>query len=297
MASRVYQHCAPCAAKYHMSQQPVATQSAKVAKSVAAPHPAAVHPAAIHPAAIHPAAVHPAKSIPVSKSVGVPQPIAPVTHLINDAVVINPSVQDQDSLVIMPLDNLNHPDVLAPSVLTPSEIGIVGFHDVSSARLVRASYCKDGPIVVQVPHGGNRRLAADIYSEDAYANPWHVDVPASYEFNDFEKTWNLWNPFTGRYVPHDGLREIYDSKELERLVEKQQREDIKGNLRKHDQVIDLEPGIVPDYRWGPKKDNMDFGGLEPVEIVDGESKLRLYNSYATTPGYGMYESMYQNHFF
>nr|QYA18597.1 hypothetical protein KOM_12_328 [Clandestinovirus] len=223
--------------------------------------------------------------------------VAPQVPKASNMVVVNPSVQDQDSIVIMPLENMSSPDLLAPSVLNSNDIGIIGYQDTTSARLVRASYCKDGPIVVQVPEGGNRRLAADIYAEDAYANPHHVDVPAHYQFEQNERSWNLWNPFVGRFVPHNGLREIYESKELERMIEEQQQEDINGTVAKHDTVMDLEPGFIPDFRYGPKKDRMDFGGLEPVEIVDGETKLRLYNTQAVTPGYGMYETMYQNQFF
>lgn len=224
-------------------------------------------------------------------------PRAAMQHPNQNLVVFNPSVEDQDNIVLMPTENLNDPSLLAPSMLPSMDVPLLVSDREGSSGLVQLGF-NGGPIVVQAPIGGNRRLARDIYVEDAYANPHHVDVPYAYQFTDAEKTWKAWNPWSGAYAPHPGLAEIHEAKELETLYQLQRIDDMEGGVRnKHDGVLDMLPGLIVDYRTGPNRHAMDFGGLDPQEIVDGESKLRLYSSYATTPGVGLEENSFQNQFF
>lgn len=217
----------------------------------------------------------------------------------SDLVVLNPSVEDQDSIIFMPTQNLLDPELLAPSRLPSADLSLLTpMQAANSVNYVKTDYC-NGPIVVQTRPGADRRLAKDIYIEDALNNPYHVDVPAHAQFDEFQRTWNLWNPFAGGALPQNGLREIYEAKELEKLVQQQRIDDMTGisGAMKHDSVLDLGPGIIPDFRRGPNSHRMDFGGLQPDEIVDGENKTRLYSSYATTPGVGLYETSFQSKFF
>lgn len=220
-------------------------------------------------------------------------------HHPSDMVVLNPSVEDQDSIIFMPTQNLLDPELLAPSRLPGADLSLLSpMQNVNGVSYVRTDYC-NGPIVVKTQKGADRRLAKDIYIEDALNNQYHVDVPAHAQFDDFQRTWSLWNPFAGGILPQNGLREIYEAKELEKLIQQQRIDDMTGasGAQKHDSVLDLGPGIIPDFRRGPNTHRMDFGGLQPDEIVDGENKTRLYSSYATTPGVGLYESSYQSKFF
>jgi len=139
-------------------------------------------------------------------------------------------------------------------------------------------------------------LKYNIYLEDALRNPNQIDVPAGYNPNTFERSLTHFDPFAGQVLPHQGLIELIDAENLKHQVEKNRINNQLCNEKKHLAVESLLPGFVLDAR--SSNPNLrccqDFGGLNPVEITEGEQYLRYYNNYV--PNYEV-SSNFQNMFF